>query len=57
MVGNITGKDEDEILYPLLSPSGGLFISNLFEVGDGRLNRDGGLIREGEHISLTKHGR
>ena len=57
MVGNITGKDEEEILYPLLSPPGGLFISNLFEVGAGRLNRDGVLIREGEHISFTEHER
>ena len=38
MVGNITGKDEDETLYPLLSPPGGLFISNLLETG-GLLDR------------------
>ena len=57
MVGNITGKDEDETLYPLLSPPGGLFISTFLRWGAGRLNRDGGLIRQGEHISFTEHGR
>lgn len=57
MVGNITGKDEDEILYPLLSPPGGDLFQTYLRWGTGRLNRDGGVIREGKHISFTEHGR
>ena len=58
MVGIITSKDEDEILYPLLSPPGGAYLFQTYlRWGAGRLNRDEGLIREGEHISFTEHGR
>ena len=58
LVGNITGRNENEKAVSSIKPCWGPYLFQTYlRWGAGRLNRNGGFIREGEHISFTEHGR